>query len=109
MSECAVAGRGKQRSSSCLRRESPEDGDLRSYPLVLVRLSRVEPEALHDLLSVSWRMTIAKARRRRPSLSERSLVFSLVALSNPALASRLVPSGRPTVRVKGRTHLLEFF
>jgi hypothetical protein len=40
----------------------------RSYPLVLVRLSRVEPDALHDLLSVSWRMTTAKARRRRPPL-----------------------------------------
>jgi hypothetical protein len=40
----------------------------RSYPLVLVRLSRVEPDALHDLLSVSWRMTCAKARRRRPPL-----------------------------------------
>jgi hypothetical protein len=40
----------------------------RSYPLVLVRLSRVEPNALHDLLSVSWRMTMAKARRRRPGL-----------------------------------------
>jgi len=38
----------------------------RSYPLVLVRLSRVGPDALHDLLSVSWRMTIVKARRRRP-------------------------------------------
>jgi hypothetical protein len=35
----------------------------RSYPLVLVRLSRVEPDALHDLLSVSWRMTTAKSRR----------------------------------------------
>jgi len=40
----------------------------RSYPLVLVRLSRVEPDALHDLLSASWRMTTAKARRRRPPL-----------------------------------------
>ncbi len=38
----------------------------RSYPLVLVRLSRVEPDALHDLLSVSWRMTTAKERKRRP-------------------------------------------
>jgi hypothetical protein len=38
----------------------------RSYPLVLVRLSRVEPDALRDLLSVSWRMTTAKARKRRP-------------------------------------------
>ena|ERR1022692_2618943 len=38
----------------------------RPYPLVLVRLSRVEPDALHDSLSVSWRMTIAKARRRPP-------------------------------------------
>jgi hypothetical protein len=37
----------------------------RSYPLVLVRLSCVEPDALRDLLSVSWRMTMAKARKRR--------------------------------------------
>ena len=29
----------------------------RPYPLVLVRLSRIEPDALRDLLSVSWRMT----------------------------------------------------
>jgi hypothetical protein len=40
----------------------------RNYPLVLVRLSQVEPDALHDLLSVSWRMTMAKAQRLRPSL-----------------------------------------
>ncbi len=37
----------------------------RSYPLVLVRLSRVDRDALHDLLSVSWRLTSAKARIRR--------------------------------------------
>ena len=37
----------------------------RRYPLVLVRLSRVRPDALHDLLSVSWRMTTAKSRKRR--------------------------------------------
>jgi hypothetical protein len=40
----------------------------RSYPLVLVRLSRIELDALHDLLSVSWRMTTAKSRRPRPPL-----------------------------------------
>jgi hypothetical protein len=39
----------------------------RSYPLVLVRLSRVDADVLHDLLSVSWRMATAKARRRRSS------------------------------------------
>jgi hypothetical protein len=37
----------------------------RSYPLVLVRLSRAGPDALHDLLSVSWRISTAKARSRR--------------------------------------------
>jgi len=36
----------------------------RRYPIVLVRLSRVDREALSDLLSVSWRLTSAKARRR---------------------------------------------
>src|SRR5882724_5108855 len=39
----------------------------RRYPLVLVRLSRVEPDAIHDLLTTSWRMTIAKTRKPRLS------------------------------------------
>ena len=33
------------------------------YPLVLVRLAAVTDEALRDLLSVSHRMALAKARR----------------------------------------------
>ena len=36
----------------------------RSYPLVLVRLSRIERDALRDVLSVSWRLTLPKARKR---------------------------------------------
>jgi hypothetical protein len=36
----------------------------RSYPLVLVRLSQIQPDALRDLLSVSWRLTSAKVRKR---------------------------------------------
>ena len=32
----------------------------RRYPLVLVRLSRIDRDALRDLLSVSWRLTSAK-------------------------------------------------
>ncbi len=34
------------------------------YPLVLVRLSRIEPDALRDVLSVSWRLTTTKIRKR---------------------------------------------
>ena len=34
----------------------------RRYPVVLARLSRLDREALRDLLSVSWRLTLAKAR-----------------------------------------------
>ena len=37
----------------------------RRYPLVLVRLSHVNRDALRDLLSVSWRLTSVKARDRR--------------------------------------------
>jgi hypothetical protein len=37
----------------------------RRYPLILVRLARIDREALRDLLSVSWRITASKARRRR--------------------------------------------
>jgi len=35
----------------------------RRYPLVLVRLSRVNRDALRDLLSVSRRLTLAKTRK----------------------------------------------
>jgi hypothetical protein len=37
----------------------------RPYPLVLARLSRVTDDALRDLLSTSWRLTVPKTRRRR--------------------------------------------
>ena len=36
----------------------------RRYPLLLVRLSRVDRGALRDLLSVSWRLTSEKVRSR---------------------------------------------
>jgi hypothetical protein len=39
----------------------------RSYPVLLVRLSRVDRDALHDLLSVSWRLTSLKVPNRRRS------------------------------------------
>jgi hypothetical protein len=39
----------------------------RSNPVVLVRLSRIDQDALRDLLSVSWRLTLPKARQRRRS------------------------------------------
>ena len=35
----------------------------RPHPVVLARLARLDRDALHDLLSVSWRLTEAKARR----------------------------------------------
>jgi hypothetical protein len=35
----------------------------RPHPVVLARLARLDRDALHDLLSVSWRLTAAKARR----------------------------------------------
>jgi hypothetical protein len=45
----------------------------RRYPLVLVRLSHVNRDALRDLLSVSWRMAVAKAGgSRRTSGPSRS-------------------------------------
>ena len=36
----------------------------RDHPIVLVRLSRVDQDALRDLLSVSWQLTSKKARHR---------------------------------------------
>lgn len=45
----------------------------RPYPIVLVRLARVDRDALRDLLTVSHRLALAKSRRRN-SLSRRSQV-----------------------------------
>ena len=36
----------------------------RGHPVVLVRLSQIDREALRDLLSVSRRLTLTKARKR---------------------------------------------
>ena len=35
----------------------------RPHPVVLVRLARIDRDALRDLLSVSWRLTLQKARK----------------------------------------------
>ena len=52
----------------CLLEDAPETYYLTDYyrrhPVVLVRLSRIDRDALRDLLSVSWRLTLPKARKR---------------------------------------------
>ena len=51
-----------------LLEEAPETYYLTDYyrrhPVVLVRLWRIDRDALRDVLSVSWRLTMAKARPR---------------------------------------------
>ena len=37
----------------------------RKHPVVLVRLSRLHEDALRDLLTMSWRLTLAKTGARR--------------------------------------------
>ena len=44
----------------------------RPYPVVLVRLSRIDRDALRDLLSVSRRLTLPKARRLGKTRRERN-------------------------------------
>ena len=43
-----------------------------SYPVVLVRLSRIHLDALRDLLSASWRFVTAKAAKARRSPRKRT-------------------------------------
>jgi|SRR5687767_5723755 len=42
----------------------------RKHPVVLVRLAQVNGDALRDLLAVSWRLTVAKARKPRRKQAE---------------------------------------
>src|SRR6266511_4139363 len=44
----------------------------RRHPVVLVRLSRIERDALRDLLCVSWRLTEEKVRKRGRSPRHRA-------------------------------------
>ena len=44
----------------------------RRWPVILVRLSQVTPDALRDLLTVSWRLTGEKTRRRAAYSGRRS-------------------------------------
>jgi hypothetical protein len=37
----------------------------RKHPVVLVRLARIDRAALREVLTMSWRLTAAKAKRRR--------------------------------------------
>jgi hypothetical protein len=39
------------------------------HPVVLARLPRLDHNALHDLLSMSWRLTLAKSRRSKRAAS----------------------------------------
>jgi hypothetical protein len=52
----------------CLLEDAPETYYVTEYyrrhPVVLVRLSRIDRDALRDLLSVSWRLALAKHARR---------------------------------------------
>jgi hypothetical protein len=42
-----------------------------NYPVVLVRLSRVNPDILRDLLNAAWRFVSANQPRRRPVISRK--------------------------------------
>ena len=50
-----------------LLQEAPETYYLTDYyrphPVVLVRLARIDRDSLRDLVSVSWRLTLRKARK----------------------------------------------
>ena len=41
----------------------------RPHPVVLVRLSQIDQDALRDLLLIAWRLTAAKAQQRRRRLT----------------------------------------
>jgi hypothetical protein len=60
--------RASEEEREWLLAEAPETYYLTDYyrrhPVVLVRLSRIDRDALHDLLTSSWRLTAGKTRAR---------------------------------------------
>jgi hypothetical protein len=53
---------------TCFLEDAPDIYYLTDYyhghPIVLARLSRIDDDALRDLLRVSWRLTVAKTAKR---------------------------------------------
>jgi hypothetical protein len=43
-----------------------------NYPAVLVRLSRIDTDALRDLLSTAWRFVTASTPKRKPKVRKRT-------------------------------------
>ena len=89
MGGCFMAGLATNRSAepdtlvvrcefeerALLLEDSPETyyvtDHYRSHPVVLVRLSGLTQEVLHDLLLVSWRLTAIKARKNKSTVTRR--------------------------------------
>ena len=63
----------------CLLEDAPETYYLtdyyRSHPVVLVRLSRIDRDALRDVLSVSWRLTLPKAQKTKRTARKACLLL----------------------------------
>jgi hypothetical protein len=73
----------------------------RRYPLVLVRLSRIDRGSLRDLLSISWRLTAAKATRARPQARGRSAVHRRTPRAIDPTCPSEPPADQP-LRKQGR-------
>ena len=42
-----------------------------NYPMVLVRLSRIHPDALEDLLGMAWRFVTSKSRNSKRTIQKK--------------------------------------
>ena len=73
----------------------------RSYSLVLVRLSRVDDDALRDLLSVSWRMVKAARTIRAGARSSDPLETPLRAGTYAAISTAALSRSAETAIVAG--------
>jgi len=78
---CIPTNRDAEPNSFVLRVDFPQRDELvaaeprvyylkphyEGYPCVLVRLSKVHPDAMRDLLGMAWRFVNSKAPRRKPA------------------------------------------
>lgn len=57
------------------------------YPCVLVRLKRIHPDALRDLLGMGWRYVDARAKRRRPKTTRKKTAVRMAVMALCLFAS----------------------
>src|SRR5688572_19180573 len=66
------------------------------YPCLLVRLKKIHPDALRDLLAMAWKYVDGKSKRTRPRTAKRRTALGVIVVIGATLGLSLSGQAPPT-------------